>query len=184
MLNKYALAGSLMANSSNLINLPGFRRVELSDVILLILNESKMEALRLFMILYLLRNHLGVSYEYPPWYSSDVWGELRKLINNGLVNRYSGDKGITMVAITEGGVSRINSLIKELGDSMVIIGSALIMKISDLRLKIKEITHTYVNMPLRALASIALSDAAHERYYLGDRSIASKMLWEASSIIL
>ncbi|WP_156769854.1 hypothetical protein [Caldivirga maquilingensis] len=172
-----------MSNTSNLSGLPGFRRLELSDVILLILSESRMEALRLFMILYLLRNHLGVSYEYPPWYSSDVWNALRKLINNGLVNRYSGDRGITMMAITEEGVSRINGLIKELGDSMVIIGSALIMRVSDLRLRIKEITRTYVNMPLRALASVALSDAAHERYYLGDKSIASKILWEASSIL-
>ena len=183
MLNKWALTDSLMSNTGNLINLPGFRRMELGDVILLTLSGSKMEALRLFIILYLLRNHLGVSYEYPPWYSSDVWNALRKLINNGLVDRYSGDRGITMVAITERGVSRINGLVKELGDSMVIIGSALIIKVSDLRLRIKEITHTYVNMPLRALASVALSDAAHELYYLGDRSIASKMLWEASSIL-
>lgn len=174
---------SLMGRTSDAINLLGFRRLELTDVILLILYESRMEALRLFMILYLLRNHLGLNYEYPPWYSSDVWNALRRLINDGLVNRYSGDRGITMVAITNDGVSRVNKLVKELGNSMVIIGSILIMKADDLRLRIREITHTYLNMPLRALASVALSDAAHERYYLGDRSIVSKILWEASSIL-
>ncbi|MGC8570008.1 MAG: hypothetical protein ACP5L1_01605 [Caldivirga sp.] len=172
-----------MSKVNKLSGLPGFRRINLGDVILLILSEAKMEALRLFIIMYLLRNHLGVSYEYPPWYSSDVWDSLRVLINDGLVDRYSGDKGITMITITERGISRVNSLVKELGDSMVIVGPALIMRASDLRLRVREITRTYVNMPLRALASVALSDAAHERYYLGDRSIASKMLWEASSIL-
>jgi len=41
----------------------GFGRINLEDVVLLILAESRMEMLRLMIIVYLLRNHLGVRYE-------------------------------------------------------------------------------------------------------------------------
>jgi hypothetical protein len=161
----------------------GFSRIGLEDVILLILAESRMELLRLMIIVYLLRNHLGVRYEYPPWYSSDVWEALRSLIRAGLVNRYSDSRGFVMVSATGSGLSKISKLVSSFNDAMVMVGPALIMSMSDLRARISEVTRTYVNTPLNILASIALSDAAHERYYLGDKSPIFRVLWEASRIL-
>lgn len=161
----------------------GFGRINLEDVVLLILAESRMEMLRLMIIVYLLRNHLGVRYEYPPWYSSDVWGALRSLIRMGLINRYSDSRGFMVVSATGGGLSRVNELMNKFNNAMVMVGPALIMNMGDLRARINEVVRAYVNTPLRILASVALSDAAHERYYLGDKSPMPKVLWEASRVL-
>lgn len=171
-----------MSNSRNLSKL-GFSKVNLEDVLLMMLSIAKMEVLRLLLLVYLLRNHLGVKYEYPPWYSSEVWNALSSLMRNNLVSRQSGAGGLMVVSITSKGLSRVNELIMSLGDSMVMPGPALIIRLKDLRARISEMVQAYAGTPLRILASVALSDAAHERYYLGSKSPLPELLWEASRVL-
>mgnify|MGYP001770638264 CR=1 FL=1 len=156
--------------------------IDVGFVIMVMLRYFNMELIRIMLILYLLRNHLGITYEYPPWYSNAVWVSISELKRKGIVELYN-DRGFVKVKLTGEGSRRLREYDERFRGMLISVGPILLMNYEDLVDRVKEITFNYANMPLNTLASIALSDYAHELYYLNERSIEAKLLWEASSII-
>lgn len=160
-----------------------FPELRLRDALSIILEPSRMELLRLFMVVFLLRRHLGVVYEYPPWFSRVIWEEVRGMVNDGSATIYQ-EGGFTTIRLTDTGRRRLWELVFRLGEgSFVKVGPALVMRLGDLRARLRELAMAYLNTPLTTLASVAIADAANEAHYLGDRSIMPKVLWEASRVL-
>lgn len=127
---------------------------------------------RIFPIMYLVKHVMGYDFEYPPYYSSQVEEDVRKLAAKRYlsIEREGGELNLVPLA------SEPVRLLMEEADSYVVSRSNVVMRVRDMMRLMKDLRFQYDSYDVKVLLSIAMYNMARELEYLGEKRMLVKIL--------
>lgn len=123
--------------------------------------KSRINLVKLLLILYMLRSWLGYNFTEPPFYSEDVEKDINELILEDLI-QLETINGLTYLVITDKGREELINFVKACSDNYVLIGHYLVMKCRDLLEELRRIVNVFTSYPFGIILSQAFSEYQRE----------------------